>query len=451
MALLIVAPTSGQVEGITRNALFKRFLRETGLGTYGTATGGSSSTLDDTTRLKSTQLSANDWQGGWLRVGKDAGGAGAAPENEHQPITAYDPTTNGRITFNPTVTAGIASGDEYQLWRYPNPTFVKDFLDQVLTNDVYLPYWSPLSELPDFDMEANNTTDWVGSSATVTKSTAEPALNGKRWLSVATTGGNGYARTATFYVEPNKRYHISALVRSSAASTTASLIAYDVTNSAAIDNKTSTRQYPTRLWFEFTAPATCNQMQIRLSNVQTSVTSYWDDVILYALDSPEISLPNWVKNKAQIKGIFQLQASSLDSNAYDGTLQGDIVNSQYNILDNSFGRGQLRLVASNGAINGPLYIFGIRNEEAYVDDNSDIKRVDANLLFYALASKVFDHLKQLPTSGPLDNGWVTRQAAEYGKLYKQALREQSERVEAVIQSVQPDGAYLDGRFVYGGV
>ena len=451
MPLILTAPTTPQVEGITRKNLLDRFLRETGLGksgTVGDVDGGGTTTFDDATTLKSTQFTASDWVGGWFRCSRDAGDASAAPENEQSPITTYDPTTNGRVTFNPALTAALVAGDSYQLWRYPDPTIVKDFLDQVLKNDIYLPYWSLLSEIPDFDMEANNTTDWTASNATVTKVTGtEPVLNGKRWLSVVTTSAAGYARTATMFVEPGKSYHLSAMVRVGAASTTPNLIAYDVTNGASIDSKSSIRQYPTRIWFEFTVPSTCYQIQVRLSNTENSVTSLWDDVVLYPVDSGEISLPWWVKNKQQVKGIFQLRADQITANLWDTTLRGEAVTNDYTITDSAFGRGQLRVTRRRGALQGPLFIFGIRNEVAYATDTLDSKRVDENLLFYCLAYKVFSHLKQLPNSGVLDSQWITRQYTEYTALYKQALRQQAERLEEVIQSYPAEALYGgDSRF-----
>ena len=439
MSLIIASPTNGQVESLTRNQIFKRFLRETQLGTYGTATGGSTSTIVDTTRLKSTQYTDDEWVGGWARISKDAGGAAAAPEGEISPVTTYAPSS-GTVTFNPVMSAVVASGDEYELWKYPDPVVIKDLLDQVLKQDIYLPYWSVLSEVPDFDMEQNHTTDWTASNATVTKVTAEPVMNGRRWLSVATTSANGNARSALLRVEPGKRYYISALCRSNVASTTCKLIAYDETNSAEIDSATSTRLFNNRLYFEITVPSTCYTISVRLSNVENSVTSYWDDVIVYALDSTEIALPWWVKNKDQIKGIFKLSANPLAADVLDGALIGDIVNHKYDIQDSAFGRGQLKLTCKSG-IDGPLFIFGIRSEEAFTNDNTDIKRIDENLLINCLAYRVFGMMRQTPNVSPLDADWIREQYKDYEKLYKQSMRTQSESVERVIQSVIPDSYY----------
>lgn len=454
MPLMITVPGNIQLEGVTRNAILKRFLRETGLGIYGTATGGSTSTIDDTTRLKSSQLSANDWIGGWARIGKDAGGAGAAPENEHQPITTYDPTTNGRITFNPGVTAAVASGDEYQLWRYPNPTFVKDFLDQVLMNDVYLPYWTLLSEAPDFDMEASGTTSWSATNVTLSKITAATGnydpINGKQSLKVAQTSPAGYASNSfTIQAVAGKRYHISVAAQGETQGLNPTLEVYNATGVTLLGSATSSVGFPIRLVVEVSA--TDNGLVVHLTHTSPGDSAYFDDLVVYCVDSTDIALPWWVKSKDQVRGIFELNPDQISTGVWDTSLRGALVNNNYKILDSPFGNAGLRLVKQDGNLNSPVFIFGIRNETAFANDNLDIKQVDENFLFTALAYRVFTHLKQLPTSGVLDSGWITRQALEYKGEYEKYLRAQSERIERIVQTTQPDGAYLDGRFVYGGM
>src|SRR3972149_4978025 len=106
MALITVTPTTAQIEGITRNNLIKRILRETGLGATGIATSGSTTTIVDTGSLKSSQYNSSEWVGGWARISKDAGGAAAAPEAEKSPITTYAPST-GTITVDPALTAAV--------------------------------------------------------------------------------------------------------------------------------------------------------------------------------------------------------------------------------------------------------------------------------------------------------------------------------------------------------
>ena len=446
MAVITSAPTLPQVEGILRSTLTKRILLETGLGDYGicTATAGGSATtyFDDTNRLKSTQFNAKQWVGGWARISYDAGGAAAAPENELGPITTYDPTTNGRITFNPAMTAAPAVGDWYELWTNPDPKRVLDIIDKVLTEDIYLPCWSVLTECPDGDMEQNNTTDWTASNATVTKATAEPTMFGKRYLSVLATAANGYARSALLRGEPNTRYHVSAVVRCNAASTTAKLIAHDETNDVAIDSVTTTRLYNHRLYLEFTLPATCYTFSIRLSTVENAKTTLWDEVALYPLGATDIRLPWWVKEKNQKLGIFKMIPASIGDGCWEANLRGEIDKS-WDVQDRYAGGGQLRIQQRYGLGTGmstPLFIYGIRNEEAYANDNTDKKFVDSNLLVAWVCWKLFEWMARRPASGQQNIGWVLAVRDEYKQKALQLQYQQMEDIHRVMES--PEGKIL---------
>ena len=447
MATIISSPTNPQVEGITRNTLFKRLLRETGLGAYGTATSGSVTLIGDTNRLKSTQYNSKDWVGGWARISKDAGGAAAAPEGEISPITTYAPThATDHITVNPAITA-VAASDEYELWRNPNPQLVIDMLDELLQEEIYIPCWTMLTgEVADGDMEQDNTTDWTASNTTLTKQTGEPALFGKRYLRVVTTTALGYARSALLRVEPGKSYHLSAAARVSAASTTARLIAYDETNGASIDSADSIRLYPVRIGFEFTAPSGCYTVSARLANVENTVTTEWDEVVMYPLEAQDIRLPWWVKDKGQILGVFRASLTSIATDLYDWIPRGER-DRAWDIRDNAPGGRGLKLVARYGNMSsGPLFIYGIRNETAYSNDNSDEKAVDSNLLMAHLAYKVFQHLAQRPISGFFNMEWVQAQEAKWLKIKTNLQYNYMERISQVITSPSPDIGIMDSRF-----
>ena len=444
MGLITATPTTGQVEGVTRRKVLERFLRETGFGDYGTATGGSVSTIVDTTRLQSVQYNSNQYDGAWERISYDAGGAAAAPELEIRTVSAAGLAgSTGTLTIAPVHSAAPAAGDMYQIWRMVYPQTVLDILDQIMQEEVFLPCWTVLTEVPDGDMEQiSNSADWTASNATLTKATAEPTGWGKRYLTVATTSAAGYAKTATnLAVVPGKKYHISALVRANAAGCTPSLIAYDATNSAAIDSKTTTSQTWGRLWFEFTAPATCYQVSIRLANAENTVTSSWDEVCLYSLDSQDLPLPWWVKEKQQVKGIFRMHFTDIGTNLWNPQPYGELDTNRWDFRDDAYGRGQLRIVSRYGAPQGPVFIFGTRNEVAFANENTDTKRVDANWLNTALCYQVFSHLINSPNSGFQNTTWLEKQFARWEKVLERGRRKQIQLIEEVLQSETPDGLY----------
>lgn len=455
VALILTTPTLAQVEGSTRNDIFKRFLRETGLGVYGTVTGiagGATTSFDDTTKLKSAQFPTDQWKGAWARVSKNYDSVGTAPENETKAITAYDPATNGRITAG-TFSAAIAAGDEYEIWRFPNPAEVIDDLNVVMKEDIFLPCWTILSEAPDFDMEQNNTTDWTaGANTTLSKSTGEPVIQGARWLALSSAAGNSGSayNTNPFNVEPNRKYAVSVVCYNTVG-VTLTLEAYNQSVGATIKTATWDRRYPGRIHFEFTTPSNCYNLRIFLrhgdNGIETNL-SYWDELCLYQADAADIALPWWVKNKNQIRGVFSLKPidiGSTDGAAWDALLTGSFIQN-YEIRDNAFGRGQLRLVFQNGNLPGPLFIFGLRNETAFTNDNTDTKRVDQNLIIAALAYRVFKRLKTFPNSNAMQTKWIETQFVEWEKEFKKRNRSQSERIEEVIRGYMQPGQFIDTRF-----
>ena len=444
MASIISAPTLAQVEGITRRDFFKSFLLDSGLGKYGTATSGSTTVIGDTARLKSTQYDSKDYVGGWARISYDAGGSSAAPEGEISAITTYAPThATDHITVNPAITA-VAAGDMYELWTKANPRDVIDLLDTCLTDLLYMPCWTILTEVPDGDMEQNNTTDWTAVNATVTKQTAEPTMFGKRYLRVVATAANGYARPAVFRVEPGKKYHISAVSRVSAAATTAKLLVYDETNSADIDSKSSTYLFPNRISFEYTAPATCYTVSIRLTSVEDTMTTEWDEVCHYPIDASDIRLPWWVKGRNQILGYFQLDPDVLTSNIWDWNLKGEQDNRWF--AQDRF-QGQLRAQSRSGPIGSrPIFMFGLRNETAYANDNTEKKYIDTNLMISCLGFKVYDMLVKQLGSNQTQSVKMTEMRDNYYWSWKNYESQQMEDLSRVLTNTTTPDIFLNDQF-----
>ena len=435
--MVTVSPTLPQVESITREELLQRVLRESKIGAYGTVTSGSTTTIVDTTKLKSTQFNAQKWVGGWARIVYDAGDAAAAPEGEIRPITTYAPST-GTITVNPAFSAGPAVGDRYELWLYPHPQDVLDLVDDVLTEDIFLPSWSVLTEVPDGDMEQNNTTDWGSSNATLAKKSDEPAMAGARWLEVTTSAANGYAESATFGVEPGRSYYVGTLVLPTGAYT-AELQAWDATNSAEIDSMEFDDRYLSGIGFDFTVPATCKQVSFRLIGQENSSVIRWDELVFYPHSTPDIALPWWVKRKDQIKGLFRFERWVLGNNSkFPRLIRG--IQGQWGVLDDSWGRGQLRLFKSSGQLALPIYLYGTRNPEAFSDDVTDAKRIDEKLLVSCTMWRFFDMLNNNPVASRLDSDWLNNRLEHWEREWQIQQYLNFERIEQTLQG--PDETRL---------
>lgn len=95
----------------TRGDLVAEVARRFGFYAAGTATGGSTTTLADTGGLYAPD---DYWNGHYLYIVEDAGGAGAAPEGEERPVTDYVQST-ATLTVAPAFSAAVASGDTYEV------------------------------------------------------------------------------------------------------------------------------------------------------------------------------------------------------------------------------------------------------------------------------------------------------------------------------------------------
>lgn len=448
MSTVIAASTTPNLDGVSRYSLFKKLSLDTGLLFCGVATsGGDVATVYDTTNLKTGQGVPEDWIGGWLRVSKTTDNA--APEGEIVPIKDYEPDL-GKIDVEPYLTNSLDSGDEYELWKI-NPKIAKDLADQCLTDDLYLPCWSVLSEVPDYDMEQSHTTDWTaGGSATVTKQTAQPRLSnsGKRYLRVVSSAAGDYARSTLLRVEPGRSYHTSAVARCSAASTTARLQLYDETNGAVIQSYTSNRLFPVRIWFQVLIPTTCYSVSVRLINDEAGVTTEWDEVAFHSINAADIPLPWWVKNDTQVKGVFNLIPLSIGNNLWDATLRGED-DERFDVIPNFGGYTRFKAQARQGLITHPVFMFGSRNETAFASDVLDLKYLDINLFVSCLKFKLYKFHSQPLVTGLLDSENFKSMLGPAEAEWMQLSQSMSVELNKTIDSPTPWVGYLDSRFTYG--
>ena len=99
--------------------------RNLGIVSEGTATGGSTTTIVDTNGRKEV---AGYWAGtgdntGTIWITYDAGGLAGAPQGEYGKVTAFS-TNTSTITFRPTATTAVASGDEYAVAKKRYPLYI---------------------------------------------------------------------------------------------------------------------------------------------------------------------------------------------------------------------------------------------------------------------------------------------------------------------------------------
>lgn len=430
------------VEGLSRQSLLKKLARNTGLLQYGTVVAGAANYITDPTQLQSNQWSPSEWIGGWIRISSTTDGL--APQAEIVPITNFSPEL-GRVDNSPYFTVAPEAGDTYELWKI-NPYIILDLIDEALTDELYVPVWQILSEVPDYDMEQSGTTDWTSSNATVTKQTSEPRSpwSGKQYLRVVSSAAGGYGRTALLNVQGNKTYFASVAARATSGYT-AKMVVYDETNGAEIVNWTSTQLFPARISLYLLTPASCKQVSIRLVGVENGATVEFDEVVWFGTYATDLELPYWVKHRDQVKAVFQYTPLTIDQNLWDIALKGEH-DARFDVFD--FGQKK-RVVARTGLISWPLYILGIKNETVYANDTVDLKYIDPNLFLECIKWKIYKYLNQPSVSGILDQSSARMQLADSLKAYLNLQAQQAENFNVTISSPTPMGRFLDERFRYG--
>ncbi len=102
---------------LTRADLWGEVARQYG-GHYieGTATGGSTTTVADSSALPG--FADDSLNTSWAAIITDAGGAHAAPEGQARAVSDFVAST-GTLTVSQAFTAAVASGDTYRVWAGP--------------------------------------------------------------------------------------------------------------------------------------------------------------------------------------------------------------------------------------------------------------------------------------------------------------------------------------------
>lgn len=426
MGKITTSPSKPTTERLTQTMIIRRFLRETESGGYGTVTadGLDASEFYDTTALQSGQYSEDDLEKCWIRV--ETSTDGNAPQGEIRAVSEFNPEL-GLVKVSPAFSAALTAGDTYQFFRWPHPQKIVDHIDTILTQECWLPTFGICTEFPDGDMELAGANDFTAVNSTIAKVSTEMVGYGRRYLSVLDGGsGGGYAKNAgSIYVEGGESYHLSALLRCLGAAE-GKLVAYDVTNAAEISSITVSRNQWVRPWVDLEVPATCKEIEVRLSTVTASGTTYWDDVCLFAIGESSQGLPNWIEDPDQVKQVFRLVPNEINQNeVWSADIRGNLERG-WDVYEDGFtSHNRLRTRLTHASM--PLYIYGIRKEEAFSDPSADYKAIDGNWMHAELCVKVFESLSSWPGAGTIDSKWINAKLKDYSlarniERYKAALR-----------------------------
>lgn len=161
-------------------------------------------------------------------------------------------------------------------------------------------WWrSPITLVPDGDMQSLTATSWTAIGATATKSTARTWGVGQRSLHVVNSIPPGGVTGAFFDVEPGRAFRVSA--KAYAVSGTPNLLVTDSTSPTAVSLAQVTaspavlngwQEIQTTGFIPYTAGG--GQIQVSLRGLEGTADIYWTDVQLVPELTTRLALPPWV-------------------------------------------------------------------------------------------------------------------------------------------------------------
>jgi hypothetical protein len=221
--------------------------------------------------------------------------------NRLRQVSSYT-TSNGRLTH-----AGQAysdtdlTGETPEIWQI-DPRLVNSAINRAIIKCLREAY-TPLSIwTEDPDMENSGTADWTASNATLAKSTSV-VYRGRQSLAITATAANGFARTPSIDVTPGASYWFFAVVAARGGSVVVQ--AYDATNNAVIEALTVSDRDWRYVSTQFTVPATCRQVQIRIVQQSNGEIAYLDQLGGWQADQMLIPAPPWLDDKDNVLDVLQ--------------------------------------------------------------------------------------------------------------------------------------------------
>jgi hypothetical protein len=235
-------------------------------------------------------------------------------------VASYNPVTGTLTHGGPVYADTTATSETYEIHPYLDPddhySGLLAAINNALTKRLYYRVTRcPLTLVTDGDMETSGITNWTASTlATNAKvTTAGMVFWGTQALHTVSNAANGYAKSDSVNVIEQQGYYAEVICCAANATSTPSLVVYDVTNAAVIDTITasdilggvSDKQMEwVSLACGFTAPSGCKQVQLRLTGTENGADIYWDSAILIPQARRQVVLPSWLTAKDLFVGAY---------------------------------------------------------------------------------------------------------------------------------------------------
>lgn len=318
---------------------------------------GSTTALNDTVLSPNSQL--EDFKGAWVLIAELVASGPAVGEVAQ--VTNVDFTGSAsQLIVSPAFTAAVQNGTDYELHYEFHPRHVREAINRVLDSlrrDIYL----PLTLVTDGDMEATGTTDWTASNATLAKDTTT-VLHGRRSLSVTATAASGQARSANVNVKPGEELLVAAFVFITGGDQ-GRLVLWNVTNGAEIDRAQTDITGWALLFFKVNAPATCEQVQLRLEAVNNTDVVYFNSAILLQTRTSIYDYPSTLDWSEELDRVFYFPIGEEISTTFSDNAHGVFENrfqhwSHFSVLKDETAVTPYRASLHKRPSKAPLFILG---------------------------------------------------------------------------------------------
>lgn len=265
----------------------------------------SSTSVVPIAQIRHGNTSTQKYVGSWVYIyaGTEAG--------EERQVVAYNPTkaaTYGTISVQRPFDAALDTTSQGVIYPGPlSPTDLIRLINRALRR-LRRQRTLPLTLVADGLMESTGTTAWTASNAMLAKvATTATVSEGAQALSVTNSGVDGEAQSTTIPVNPGEHVFVEAAVRvgNTSGSHTATLVAYDATNGAAITSESTSHRARTPLSLDFHIPNDCTELQFRLRGSAADTVAYWDEVIAWRPEDRQFALPADVEAFDQPLAVYE--------------------------------------------------------------------------------------------------------------------------------------------------
>jgi hypothetical protein len=245
-----------------------------------------------------------------------------------------------------------------------HPQWVVDAMNRAMTKRCYFENLEPLSLAADSGFQSTSTGSYTASGTTFTKVTTADSFNIFTGIgSGRTATADGYI-TQTFAVHPNEQLSTGALARADAG--TASLVLFDVTNSAAITSANA-RSHTGENWAYLsrtdTVPATCETVGLRLTVGDTGDV-YWNGAWFYRTRDNFIRLSSTWDTAFKVPALAYMDFGASVSSGVEAAFSRrltEVNRSLYSFQMEKPGANPYGIqFHQEGMLNRPLYIQGRR-------------------------------------------------------------------------------------------